>query len=102
MSRRFNIILGPSLFFIFYFLIHPFDGMNSQSHAIFCSVLWIATWWITEAIPIPVTSLLPLVLFPLTGGLDLKLTASSYGDKIIYFFMAGFFFSYCYGKVESS
>jgi len=91
MSRRFNIILGPSLFFIFYFLIHPFDGMNSQSHAIFCSVLWIATWWITEAIPIPVTSLLPLVLFPLTGGLDLKLTASSYGDKIIYFFMAGFF-----------
>ena len=91
MSRRFNIILGPSLFFIFYFLIHPFDGMNSQSHAIFCSVLWIATWWITEAIPIPVTSLLPLVLFPLTGGLDLKLTASSYGDKIIYFYMAGFF-----------
>ena len=91
MSRRFNIILGPSLFFIFYFLIHPFDGMNSESHAIFCSVLWIATWWITEAIPIPVTSLLPLVLFPLTGGLDLKLTASSYGDKIIYFFMAGFF-----------
>jgi sodium-dependent dicarboxylate transporter 2/3/5 len=65
--------------------------MNSQSHAIFCSVLWIATWWITEAIPIPVTSLLPLVLFPLTGGLDLKLTASSYGDKIIYFYMAGFF-----------
>ena len=91
MSRRFNIILGPSLFFIFYFLIHPFDGMNTQSHAIFCSVLWIATWWITEAIPIPVTSLLPLVLFPLTGGLDLKLTASSYGDKIIYFYMAGFF-----------
>ena len=91
MSRRFSIILGPSLFFIFYFLIHPFDGMNSQSHAIFCSVLWIATWWITEAIPIPVTSLLPLVLFPLTGGLDLKLTASSYGDKIIYFYMAGFF-----------
>ena len=79
MSRRFNIILGPSLFFIFYFLIHPFAGMNSESHAIFCSVLWIATWWITEAIPIPVTSLLPLVLFPLTGGLDLKLTASSYG-----------------------
>ena len=91
MSRRFNIILGPLLFFIFYFLIHPFAGMNSQSHAIFCSVLWIATWWITEAIPIPVTSLLPLVLFPLTGGLDLKLTASSYGDKIIYFYMAGFF-----------
>ena len=65
--------------------------MNKESHAIFCSVLWIASWWITEAIPIPVTSLLPLVLFPITGGLDLSSTASAYGNKIIFFYMAGFF-----------
>ena len=58
-----------------------------QSHGIFCSVLWIASWGITEAIPIPVTSLLPLVLFPLTGGYDLGLTASAYGNDIIYFFL---------------
>ena len=60
MSQGFRIILGPFLFIFFYYFVGPFDGMNQESHAIFCSVLWIASWWITEAIPIPVTSLLPL------------------------------------------
>ena len=91
MSQGFRIILGPFLFIFFYYFVGPFDGMNQESHAIFCSVLWIASWWITEAIPIPVTSLLPLVLFPITGGLDLSSTASAYGNKIIFFYMAGFF-----------
>lgn len=52
--------------------------------------MWIATWWITEALPIPVTSLMPLVLFPMTLGLDVKETASAYGDENIFLFMGGF------------
>ena len=91
MLKYFNLLLGPTLFSIFFFIVGPFDGMTSESHGIFCSVLWIASWWITEAIPIPVTSLLPLVLFPITGGYDLGLTASAYGNDIIYFYLAGFF-----------
>ena len=91
MLKGFNILLGPFTFIIFYFFIGPFDGMTNESHGIFCSVLWIAIWWITEAIPIPITSLLPLILFPLTGGYDLNLTASAYGNDIIYFYLAGFF-----------
>lgn len=91
MLKYFNLLLGPTLFSIFFFIVGPFEGMTLQSHGIFCSVLWIASWWITEAIPIPVTSLLPLVLFPLTGGYDLGLTASAYGNDIIYFYLAGFF-----------
>ena len=91
MLKYFNLLLGPILFSIFFFIIGPFEGMTSESHGIFCSVLWIASWWITEAIPIPVTSLLPLVLFPITGGYDLGLTASAYGNDIIYFYLAGFF-----------
>lgn len=91
MSKGFNIILGPLTFSIFYFLIGPFDQMSSEAHGVFCSVIWIGIWWITEAIPIPITSLLPLVLFPLTGGYDLSLTASAYGNNIIYFYLAGFF-----------
>tara|TARA_B100001115_G_scaffold15490_1_gene10777 strand:- start:1452 stop:2822 length:1371 start_codon:yes stop_codon:yes gene_type:complete len=65
--------------------------MSTESHGVFCSVIWIGIWWITEAIPIPITSLLPLILFPLTGGYDLSLTASAYGNNIIYFYLAGFF-----------
>ena len=91
MLKYFNLLLGPTLFSIFFFIIGPFEGMTSESHGIFCSVLWIASWWITEAIPIPVTSLLPLILFPVTGGYDLGLTASAYGNDIIYFYLAGFF-----------
>ena len=91
-SKFLFVLLGPLFFLLFYF-IGPFEGMSSESHAIFCSGLWIAIWWISEAIPIPITSLLPLVLFPLSGGLDLKSTASAYGDEIIFFYMAGFFFA---------
>jgi sodium-dependent dicarboxylate transporter 2/3/5 len=54
------------------------------------STLWIAIWWITEALPIAASSLLPLILFPLTGGLGINATASAYGDKIVFLFMGGF------------
>ena len=91
MLRGFNILLGPLTFIFFYFFVGPLEGMSNESFAVFCSVLWIAIWWMNEAVPIPVTSLLPLVLFPLTGGLDLSSTSSAYGNKIIFFYMAGFF-----------
>src|SRR5699024_11947398 len=51
---------------------------------------FIAIWWISEAVPIPVTSLLPLVLLPMTNGLEMDFTASSYGDETIFLFMGGF------------
>lgn len=52
---------------------------------------WIAIWWATEALPIPVTSLLPLVLFPLmVEGAAIGDVASSYGSDTIFLFMGGF------------
>jgi sodium-dependent dicarboxylate transporter 2/3/5 len=54
------------------------------------STLWIAIWWITEALPIAVTALLPIVLFPLTGGMDLSTTSAAYGHKFIFLIMGGF------------
>lgn len=84
-----GLALGPLLFFITLLFFKP-EGLSSEGVAILASTLWIATWWITEAIPIPVTSLLPLVLFPLSGGLEVKSTASAYGDETIFLFMGGF------------
>lgn len=49
-----------------------------------------ATWWVTEAIPIPAVSLLPLVLFPSLGIIDSASVASQYGHRLIFLFMAGF------------
>ena len=51
---------------------------------------WIAVWWITEAIPIAVTALLPIVLFPLTGALSLSATTASFGHKYIFLYLGGF------------
>ncbi|MFS0690273.1 DASS family sodium-coupled anion symporter [Sporosarcina sp. 179-K 8C2 HS] len=84
-----GLALGPLLFFLTLLFFKP-EGLSPAGVAILASTMWIATWWITEAIPIPVTSLLPLVLFPLSGGMEVKLTASAYGDETIFLFMGGF------------
>lgn len=51
---------------------------------------WMALWWITEALPVYVTSLLPLVAFPLTGTATAEEAAGAYGDPLIFLFFGGF------------
>ncbi len=82
-------VLGPLVFFYVLFYFHP-DGLSVKANAVLASVAWVTIWWITEAIPICVTALLPLILFPLSGGLGLSETASSYGHKYIFLYMGGF------------
>jgi len=85
-----GLILGPLLFILTMFLFSP-EGMSPEAKAVLAVTLWIATWWISEAIPIPVTSLLPIFLLPVTGALDANTVTSSYGDDIIFLFLGGFF-----------
>ncbi|WP_441007542.1 SLC13 family permease [Thalassobacillus devorans] len=87
--QKIGLWLGPLLFLLTLLFVKP-ESLSAEGVAILASTLWIATWWITEAIPIPATSLLPIVLFPLTGGLDMDATASSYGSDTIFLFMGGF------------
>ncbi|ANU20339.1 anion transporter [Planococcus plakortidis] len=84
-----GLFLGPLLFILTMLFFNP-EGLTPEAKAILASTIWIATWWITEAIPIPATSLLPIVLFPLTGGLDVGATTSAYGNDTIFLFMGGF------------
>lgn len=67
-----------------------FEELSDQGNAVLASTLWIAIWWITEAIPIAATSLLPIILFPLTGALSLPETSSSFGHKYVFLYMGGF------------
>ena len=48
------------------------------------------TWWISEAVPIPVTAMLPIVLFPLLDVMPIKQTTMTYGHPIVFLFMGGF------------
>lgn len=84
-----GLILGPLLFALIMIFFNPAD-LPTEAKAILASTAWIATWWITEAIPIPATSLLPIILFPLAGGLDVGATTSAYGNDTIFLFMGGF------------
>ncbi len=84
-----GLLLGPVIFFLTLNMSAP-AGMSDSAQAVLASTLWVATWWITEPIPIPVTSLLPIILFPLTGALNLQTTTQAYGNPIIFLFLGGF------------
>lgn len=84
-----GLFLGPLLFFLTLFFFTP-EGLSNEGKAILASTLWIAIWWVTEAIPIPATSLMPIILFPLSGGLDINSTTSAYGNGTIFLFLGGF------------
>jgi sodium-dependent dicarboxylate transporter 2/3/5 len=64
--------------------------VSDEANAVLASTVWIAVWWITEAIPISVTSLLPIILFPLSGALSLTETSSSFGHRFVFLYMGGF------------
>ncbi|WP_411766692.1 SLC13 family permease [Winogradskyella sp. A3E31] len=84
-----GLFLGPVLFIIILVFFNP-EGLSQEAKAILASAAWIAVWWITEALPIAVTALLPILLFPLSGGLPLSETTASYGHKYIFLFIGGF------------
>ena len=88
-AKKIGLILGPALFLITLLWFHP-EGLSKEANAILASTLWVAVWWITEAVPIAITSLLPVVLFPLTGGLELAETTASFGHRYIFLYIGGF------------
>lgn len=83
------LLFGPLLFTLTLLFFKP-EGLPFEGRAILACTLWVAAWWITEVVPLAVTSLLPLLLFPLTGGLDMKATAKPYGHEILFLFVGGF------------
>lgn len=87
--RRIGLFLGPILFLLMKFVVQP-DGLDAAGAGVLGATLWIAVWWITEVVEVEVTALLPIILFPLAGGLSLADTCASYGHKYIYLFLGGF------------
>ncbi|PTM59163.1 SLC13 family permease [Desmospora activa] len=88
-SQLVGLLLGPALFLWALLFFSP-EGLSAQGQAVLATTLWVAVWWITEAIPIPATSLLPLILLPVTGALEGDAVASAYGDPIVFLFLGGF------------
>lgn len=87
--KRIGIIAGP-IFFILIYLLAPAGAINEKSITVIAVGSWMVTWWITEAIPIPITAMLPLVLFPVLGVAKMSEVAQPYGDPVVFLFMGGF------------
>lgn len=88
-TRRLGLVLGPILYLLIRWYFHP-EGLSDEANGVLASTLWIATWWITEALPIAATALLPIVLFPLSGSMDIGTTTSAYGHKYVFLYLGGF------------
>ncbi len=84
-----GLIIGPLLFLAIMIFVDA-EGLSFEAKCILASTTWMAIWWVTECVPISVTALLPIVLFPLTGGMDLATTTAAYGHKLVFLFVGGF------------
>ncbi|MBS4162510.1 anion transporter, partial [Klebsiella pneumoniae] len=87
--QKIGLLLGPALFFAVILFFFP-EGLSHEGRMVLATTLWVAAWWITEAVPIPAASLLPIVLLPLTGALEGSVVTASYGDPIVFLFLGGF------------
>jgi sodium-dependent dicarboxylate transporter 2/3/5 len=89
---RILLFLGPTLGLVLGLFLHLNDF---STHASLCAgiTLWTACWWVFETLPIPITSLIPISLFPLFGILTKSEVASAYGHWLIVLLLGGFILS---------
>ena len=96
-SKLIPLILGPLVALLFYFILPEqyitsagvSETFSHAARACAAIVLWMAIWWFTEAVPIAVTSLLPIVLFPLFGVMGSSDTLKEYANGTIFLFLGG-------------
>ncbi len=97
MKRNLLLLAGPLLFVIISSL-PAFDSSHPEMMAMLGLVCWVALWWFTEVVHIAITSLLPFVLLPSLGIIDIKETAAQYMDPILFLFIGGFIISFAIEK----
>lgn len=96
--RRAGLVGGPVLALLCYALLPTTylgaDGeptaFTAAGRATMAMLCWMAAWWMTEAVPIEVTSLLPVALFPLVGVATLPQASAPYASDVIFLFLGGF------------
>ncbi len=87
--KIFPLILGPC-FFIFMDSMTPIEPFSETAWHVMSVAGWMIIWWVTEAIPIFVTAILPMVMFPLLNVFTIKEATSHYAHPIIFLFLGGF------------
>ena len=87
--KKKGFLIGLTLFFLM-MLFPPPAELSSAGWTVAAIAVLMAVWWATEAIPVAVTALLPLALFPLLDITSFETAALPYANKNIYLFLGGF------------
>lgn len=97
-SKKIGLLIGPLLFVLIHLL--PFSFLSHKADAVLSVAIWMLIWWITEAVSISVTALLPLLLFPLLKIMPMNEVGANYGSPIIFLFFGGFVMALALEKVQ--
>ncbi|ASV31008.1 SLC13 family permease [Maribacter cobaltidurans] len=98
LSKKWGLFLGPLLFLVLISL--PSTLISEQADAVIAVALWMIVWWITEAVSISVTALLPLLLFPILKIIPMEDVGANYGSPIVFLFFGGFVMALALEKVN--
>lgn len=90
--QTFMLLLGPAVMLLTC-LLEPPTGMNIASLRTAGLTFWMASWWVSEVVPIPATALLPLVFSPLANIATIERVAAPYAHPLIFLFLGGFLIS---------
>lgn len=98
LSSKIGLFIGPIVFFIIILLPKVFISENAD--AVIAVALWMVIWWVTEAVSISVTALLPLLLFPILKIMPVGDVGANYGSPIVFLFFGGFVMALALEKVD--
>ena len=89
-ASRAGLVLGPGLALVVYLVTGPAGELSQPGRATAAIAAWMACWWLTEALPLAATALLPIVAFPLLGIASVEEAAAPYARPLIFLFLGGF------------
>ncbi|AXJ02351.1 solute carrier family 13 (sodium-dependent dicarboxylate transporter), member 2/3/5 [Cyclonatronum proteinivorum] len=89
LSNKIGLFAGPSAFLLMYLAPTP-EALSTEAWRVAAVGLFMAIWWVTEAVPIPATALLPIVLFPILEVSTIGQATAPFANPLIYLFMGGF------------
>jgi len=93
-AKRIGLVLGPLAFALTAFTAPP-AGMPGEAWLVAGLVVWMASWWMTEALPLTVTALLPFIVLPFAGVSTAAETAGTYYSPILFLLLGGAFIALC-------
>ena len=89
-----GLVIGAA-FLLASLVFPPPQGLSVEGWRVAGVALMMATWWMSEALPLPATALVPLALFPVLGVSTFKAAAAPFADPVIFLFFGGFMIGAC-------